>query len=138
MTALLKLGALGLVLSVLVTFAFSTQRSADAAIHEQIGAACNADFVGEIVPPGQVRNGQSFLRALQATGIIESIDDSVLGEVTINFDLSKPNSKYRDSGADLTIPNFFPNGDDLILSPLPEPDPDFPAHANCANPDLEE
>ena len=78
------------------------------------------------------------MRALQATGIIESFDFSVEGEVTVIFDLDRPNSKYVSAGFDLTIPDGFGPGVDLILSPLPVPDPDFPAHAHCANPDLEE
>ncbi len=113
------------------------QNSADAIIHEMIGAACNADFVGEIVPPGQTREGQSFARALQATGVLESLDFSVPGQVTVNFDLDRPNSKYTSAGFDLTIPDGFGPGVDLILSPLPVPDPDFAAHAHCKNPDLE-
>ena len=111
---------------------------ADAAIHEKIAAACNADHVGEIVPPGQVKDGGSFLRALQATGLIESIDTSVPGEVTITFDLDKPSSKYVSAGFDLTIEDALGPGTDLILSPLPVPDPEFAAHAHCKNPDLEE
>lgn len=124
--------------TVLVPVGLWQARPADAIIHEMIGAACNADFVGEIVPPGQVRDGTSFVRALQATGVIESIDTSVPGQVTVNFDLSRPNAKYTSAGFDLTIPDGFGPGTDLILSPLPVPDPDFAAHANCRNPDLEE
>ncbi len=122
----------------LTAFGIVPRMTADAAIHEGIGAACNTDFVGEIVPPGQVRDGQSLVRALQATGIIESFDFSVEGQVTVNFDLDRPNSKYISAEFDLTIPDGFGPGVDLILSPLPVPDPDFPAHAHCANPDLEE
>ena len=86
------------------------------------------------MPPGQVKEGStSFLRALQATGIIVSIDVSVPGQVTVNFDLSKPSSKFMSAGFDLTIPDEIAPGVDLILSPLPIPDPTFPAHANCRN-----
>jgi hypothetical protein len=109
---------------------------ADAVIHEMIGAACNADQVGEIVPPGQTRDGQSLIRALRATGVVESIDTSVPGQVTVTFDLDQPNSKYMSAGFDLTIPDGFGPGTDLILSPLPVPDPEFAAHAHCKNPDL--
>ena len=101
-------------------------------IHEKIGAACRAGGE-EVIPPGQVRDGQSFVRALQATGIIESIDTSVPGQVTVNFDLSKPSAKYMSAGFDLVIPDGFGPGVTLILSPLPVLDPSFPAHANCHN-----
>lgn len=101
-------------------------------IHEKIAAACRAGGE-EVIPPGQVRDGQSFVRALQATGIIESIDTSVPGQVTVNFDLSKPSAKFMSAGFDLTIPDGFGPGVDLILSPLPVLDPSFPAHANCHN-----
>lgn len=100
-------------------------------IHEKIAAACRAGGE-EVIPPGQVRDGQSFVRALQATGIISSIDTSVAGQVTINFDLSKPSAKYM-AGPVLTIPDGFGPGVDLILNPLPMLDPSFPAHANCRN-----
>jgi hypothetical protein len=101
-------------------------------IHEKIAAACRAGGE-EVIPPGQVRDGQSFIRALQATGIIESIDTSVPGQVTVNFDPSKPSSKFMSAGFDLTIPDGFGPGVDLILSPLLVLDPTFPAHANCHN-----
>lgn len=102
------------------------------AIHEIIGAACRAG--GESVrPPGQISFGsQSFLRALQASGVISSI--VVVGDdTTINFDLNRPNSKYRSAGFSPTIPNAFGPGADLTLNPLPQLDPTFAAHANCRN-----
>ena len=106
---------------------------ANAFIHEKIAAGCRAGGE-EVVPPGQVRDGtQSFVRALQATGVIESIDGSVPGQVTITFDLDKPSSKFMSAGFDLTIPDGAGPGVDLILSPLPVPDPDFAAHAKCKN-----
>ena len=105
---------------------------ANAAIHEQIGAGCRAGGE-EVVPPGQVKD--FALTALQANGIIESIDPAAGDgdDVKITFDLSKPNSKYISGGADLTIADFFGTGDDLILSPPPIPDPEFAAHKNCKN-----
>jgi hypothetical protein len=107
--------------------------SAHAIIHENIGAACRAGGE-EVVPPGQAAAGtQSFVRALQATGIIAHIDTSVPGQVTIHFDLSRPSSKYISAGFDLTIPDGAGPGVDLILSPLPVPNPDFAAHAHCRN-----
>jgi len=110
----------------------ATAGRSEAVIHEKIAAACR-EGGEEVVPPGQVRDGQSFVRALQASGIIESIDTSVPGQVTVNFDLEKPSSKYISAGFDLTIPDGFGPGVDLILSPLPVLDPDFAAHANCHN-----
>lgn len=103
------------------------------AIHEKIAAACRA-LDEEVVPPGQFAFGEnSFLRALQASGVIESIETSASGDVTITFDLDQPSSKYMSAGFDLTIPDAFGPGADLTLSPLPVLDPDFPAHANCHN-----
>jgi hypothetical protein len=106
--------------------------SANAFIHEIIGAACRSGGQ-EVIPPGQVRGGQSFVRALQATGVIESIDMSVAGQVTVNFDPDKPASKFVSAGFDLTIVDGFGPGVDLILSPLIVPDEEFAAHANCFN-----
>lgn len=116
----------------LMIMALAAPLTARAVIHEMIGAGCRAGGE-EVVPPGQIRGGQSLVRALQATGIIESIDFSVAGQVTVNFDLDKPASKYMSAGFDLTIPDGFGPGTDLILSPLPVPDPSFPAYANCRN-----
>lgn len=116
----------------LLVLAFAAPPAALGIIHEKIAAQCRAGGE-EVVPPGQVRDGRSFVRALQATGIIQSIDTSVPGQVTVNFDLSKPSSKFMSAGFDLTIPDGLGPGVDLILSPLPVPDPDFPAFANCHN-----
>lgn len=123
-----------LILLLLTVFAITLAAPATALgfIHEIIGAGCRAGGE-EVIPPGQVRDGQSFVRALQATGFIESIDTSVPGQVTVNFDPEKPASKFVSAGFDLTIPDGFGPGVDLILSPLVVPDPAFPAHANCRN-----
>ena len=118
-----------------VALALSTARPAYALIHEMIGAGCRVGgFANEVVPPGQAgaSNGQSFVRALQATGVIESIVASPT-QVTINFDLTRPNSKYTSAGFALRIPNGVAPGVDLVLSPLPVPDPGFPAFVHCAN-----
>ncbi len=129
---LIGLGAgVALTLVLVMSLGVSGPDRADAAIHEKIAAGCRAGG-DEVVPPGQVKDGQSLVRALQATGIIESIDMTPT-EVTINFDLSKPSSKFISAGADLTIPDGAGPGVDLVLSPEPIPDPDFAAHANCKN-----
>jgi hypothetical protein len=126
--------AAALALAGLVLVGLPAPRSADALIHEKIAAACRAGGE-EVVPPGQAgaSNGNSFVRALQASGVIESIDTSVPGQVTVNFDLDKPSSKFMSAGFDQTIPDGIAPGVDLILSPLPVLDPSFPAHANCHN-----
>ena len=125
----LRLAPIFVALVIVLTVSLATPRPAEAFIHEIIGALCNGG--DEIIPPGQVRGGQSDVRALQATGFIESFDFSVPGQVTINFDVTVPASKSISAGFDLTIPDGFDDGVDLILSPLPIPDPAFPAHANC-------
>ena len=111
----------------------TTPRPADASIHEIIAALCRSGGE-EVVPPGQNRQGNSFLRALQATGFIESIDTSDPTKVVVNFNPDIPASKFRDAGVgDVTIPNGIAPGVDLVLSPGIEPNPDFAAHANCNN-----
>jgi hypothetical protein len=87
----------------------------------------------EVKPPGQNKlNSTSFVRALQATGFISSIDASP-SQVVIHFDPTVPNSKFISAGFDLTIPNGFGPGVALVLSPLVIPDPNFPAHEACHN-----
>ena len=126
------------VLSLSLALAFSsaiglaTATPANAVIHEMIGANCR--FGGEPpVPGGQVRDGASFLRALQATGVISSIVVTPT-LVTINFDLSAPPAKFVSAGFDLLIPDAFGPGVDLLLSPLPTIEGStFPAFVHCAN-----
>jgi hypothetical protein len=106
---------------------------AEGSIHEIIAAMCRAGGE-EVVPPGQNHiDKKSFLAALQATGFITSIDFSDPEKVVINFDPTIPGSKFVSAGFDLTIEDGVEPGVDLVLSPLVVPNPDFPAHANCAN-----
>src|SRR5262245_841626 len=121
-----------LTIALSMTISLSTATPANAVIHEMIGANCR--FGGQPPEPGgQVRDGQSFLRALQATGVISSIDVTAT-RVTVNFDLSRPNAKFVSAGFDLVIPNGFGPGVDLVLSPLPTiVGSTFPAFVNCAN-----
>lgn len=124
--AILGVFALAIILAVSV----STATPAEAVIDEIVAALCNGG--DPLEARGQVRDGKSFLRALQATGFITDIDGSVAGQVTISFDPTVPSSKFRDAGVgDVVIPNGIAPGVNLILSPGIEPDPDFPAHANC-------
>lgn len=114
--------------------ALAPAKPTGAFIHEMIGASCR--FGGEEVqPPGQVgaSSGNSFIRALQATGVISSIDVTAT-QVTINFDLSRPNAKFVSAGFSLRIPNGAGPGVDLVLNPLPTIDGStFPAFIHCAN-----
>ncbi len=119
--------------AVVLTVNLTTPKPAEAVIHEIIAAMCRAGGE-EVVPPGQANgNLNSFIRALQATGFITSIDTSDPTKVIVNFDPTVPNSKFMSAGFDLTIPDGIAPGVDLVLSPLIVPDPDFPAHAMCRN-----
>lgn len=121
----------GAALAAVVGVHLAAPPPADAFIHEIIAAACRAGGE-EVIPPGQVRGGQSDLRALLASGFITSIEASPTA-VTVHFNPDVPNSKFISAGFDLTIPDGAGPGVDLTLSPLVIPDPDFPAHANCHN-----
>jgi hypothetical protein len=115
----------------MLTLNLAIPQPADASIHEIIAAMCREG--GEVMPPGQNNFGSnSFLRALQASGFITSIDITPT-VITINFDPTVPNSKFRSAGFDLTIPDGAGDGVDLVLSPLVVPDPNFSAHAACRN-----
>jgi hypothetical protein len=107
---------------------------AEASIHEIIAAMCRAGGE-EVVPRGQnkIDESASFLRALQASGFLTSIDTSDPTKVVLNFDPTVPNSKFISAGFDVTIPDAVAPGVDLVLSPLVIPDPSFPAHSHCAN-----
>ena len=121
---------LAIALAIVLAVGLARPQPAGAEIHEIIGALCNGKE--KVLPPGQVSEGQSFLRALQATGFIVSIEETATN-VKITFDVDVPNSKFLSAGFDLTIPDEVAPGVSLTLSPLPVPDPDFPAFANCFN-----
>jgi hypothetical protein len=116
----------------LLTVNLAIPQPAEASIHEIIAAMCRSGGE-EVKPPGQNKvNSNSFVRALQATGFISSIDVSAT-LVVIHFDPTVPNSKFMSAGFDLTIEDGFGPGVDLVLSPLVVPDPNFPAHEACRN-----
>jgi hypothetical protein len=98
------------------------------------GASCR--FGGaDVEPPGQLgeSNGNLFIRALQATGVISSIEATPT-QVTINFDLSRPNAKFVSAGFALRIPDGSGPGVDLVLNPLPTLDGSmFPTFVHCQN-----
>ena len=106
------------VAATVLTLGLVTAKPAQASIHEIIAAMCRAGGE-EVMPPGQNNDTKnSFLRALQATRFITSIDTSVLFQVTVHFDPTVPNSKFKSAGFDVTIPNGAGPGVALILSPL--------------------
>src|SRR5215510_3375629 len=110
----------------------ATASPSGAIIHEMIGASCSVN--GPPEPSGQAgnSNGNSFLRALQATGVISSIDSSPTN-VTVNFDLSRPNAKFVSAGFILTIPDGIAPGVSLTLNPLPTlQGSGFSAFVHCA------
>jgi len=128
----LTLGTAAALTLAVLTLNLVTPRPAEAFIHEIIAAMCRAGGE-EVIPPGQVKDGNSFVRALMATGFITSIDTSDPTKVVIHFDPTIPASKFKSAGFDLTIPDGAAPGVALVLSPLVVPDPDFAAHANCNN-----
>lgn len=129
-----RVGLAGAVaMAVVLGVNLAAPRPAEALIHEIIAALCRAGGE-EVVPPGQENpNLKSFVRALQATGFITSIDGSDPSKVVINFDPTVPSSKFRSAGFDLVIDDGIAEGVDLVLSPLVVPDETFPAHAACRN-----
>ena len=77
---------------------------AQAAIHELVASWCSGQFQ-VLDPQGQIRYGeQSFLRALQASGLYTirfgEEPDGTPNEaaVTVDVDYSRPNSKFDDAG----------------------------------------
>ena len=125
-----------LALAVAAVTALAAAPTSEAIIHEMIGASCRVDGFGNPPePPGQTgaSNGNSFVRALQATGVISSIDATPTS-VTINFDLGQPNAKFVSAGFSLVIPDGAGPGVSLVLNPLPTIDGStFPAFVHCAN-----
>lgn len=119
-------------LAIMLAVNVSTPKPAEAFIDEMIAAFCNGDPAPGVVPRGQVREGTaSFVRALQATGFIESIDGNL-----ITFDPTVPSSKvvehtgHGDHG-DAGNPDQFPIPGGLIGTPHFVFDVTFPAFANC-------
>jgi len=115
---------LAIALAIVLAVGLARPKPAGALIHEIIGALCHG---GEVVPPGQAKAGQSFVRALQATGFITDINASAFPVIEITFDVDVPASKFKSTGVDPAFV-FPPDGTTLILHPGIEPDTDFPAY----------
>ena len=128
------LGVAGILAGALVLLVnLAAPPRAEGSIHEIIAALCRAGGE-EVAPFGQNKVGtNSFLRALQASGFLTEIDTSDPTRVVLRFDPTVPNSKFMSAGFDLTLEDEIAPGVDLVLSPLVVPNPDFPAHAHCAN-----
>ena len=121
--------AIALAVVAILTIMLITPRPAEASIHEIIAALCRAGGE-EVAPHGQNKEGNSFLRALMATGFITSIE-STPTTFTITFDPTVPNSKFRSTGSNVSFTR--PDGVLVTLIPGVEPDPAFPAHSHCNN-----
>ena len=108
----------------------TTPRPVEASIHEIIAALCRAGGE-EVRPPGQNNEDKkSLVRALIATGFITSIEATAT-TLTITFDPTVPNSKFRSTGGTVQ----FTNNEGVLVTLIPgvEPDPNFPAHSHCNN-----
>lgn len=113
--------------------AMSAAVPAQAAIHELVASWCSGHF--EVLdPPGQLRFGdQSFIRALQASGIYTirfgEEPDGTPNEtaVTVDADFSRPNSKFDDAGF------YFSFVDQGLTVYVRAGFPNHPAFGHCPN-----
>lgn len=123
--------------------ALSLAVPAQGAIHELVAAACSGADQGAVLdPPGQIRFGsQSFLRALQATGIYD-VQVGVVPEgqpapfpdtvpITVDVDDTRPSAKVTTTGDYFVFPIF--EGDLAFTIYLAAAVPDHPAFAHCPN-----
>ncbi len=119
-----------ILVTLVIVFAVNvgTPEPAHAFIHEIIAALCNGR--DEVIPPGQIMDGASQVRALIASGVIAEIIMTPT-EVIVIFDPTVPNLKFISAGFPVTIEDGIAPGIDLPLDPFLMPDPDFPAHASC-------
>ncbi len=109
-------------------------RTTEAAIHELVGSFCSVGGGNQLEPPGQTRDGQSFLRALQATGVFdvtfgaEPDDTPDPFAITIRVDNSHPASKVSWDGFSFDV---FIEGPFTIY--IAEIILDHPASEHCKN-----
>jgi hypothetical protein len=106
---------------------------AHGAIHELVASWCSGQF-HTLDPAGQLRFGeQSFLRALQASGVYtirfgEEPDGTPNPDaVTVDADFSRPNSKFDDAGF------YFSFVDQGLTIFIRAGIPNHPAFDNCPN-----
>jgi len=115
--------------------AMSAAIPAQAAIHELVASWCSGQF-HVLDPHGQVRFGeQSFLRALQASGLYTirfgEEPDGTPNEtaVTVDVDYSRPNSKFDDAGFYFS----FVDPELGLTIYVRAGNPNHPAFENCPN-----
>ena len=106
-----------------------------AAIHEKVASWCSGQF-HVLDPVGQTKFGtQSFLRALQASGLYtirfgEEPDGTANpNAVTVDIDFSRPNSKFADAGFYFTFTDPATGLTVFVRAGVP----DHPAFAHCPN-----
>ena len=132
----MKRTSLALALGALLALAAAPP--AQATIHELVASWCSGNF-SVLDPPGQSKLGtQSFVRALQASGLYDvQIGVVPAGQpapaagttpVTVDIDFSRPNSKFADAGD-----GFFVFVDGPFTVYLEAGIPDHPAFARCTN-----
>ena len=111
---------------------------ANAAIHELVASFCSGG-AGNVEPGGQIRFGtQSFLRALQATGIYdiqfgvvpagEPAPEPGTTPVTVEIDYDHPASKFSDASGYFV----FVEPEAGLTVYLEAGFPDHPAFERCA------
>ena len=128
---LMKRIGLAVALASLLTAALAVP--AQAAIHEKVASWCSGQF-HTLDPRGQTKFGtQSFLRALQASGMYtirfgEEPDGTPNPDaVTVDIDYSRPNSKFADAGS------YFSFTDMGLTIFVRAGVPDHPAFEHCPN-----
>ena len=123
--------SMALALAALLTASLAVP--AQAAIHELVASWCSGQFRG-LDPVGQTKFGtQSFLRALQASGMYtirfgEEPDGTANPDaVTVDVDYSRPNSKFDDAGF------YFSFTDAALTIFIRAGQPNHPAFDHCPN-----
>ncbi|HEV8596836.1 MAG TPA: hypothetical protein VGR23_03865 [Candidatus Dormibacteraeota bacterium] len=121
----------------MTAFSIGAAQPASGTIHELVASFCSGRDVQD--PPGQSAFGtQSFVRALQATGVIQSIQfgvapagqpDPAAGTipVTVNFDYSRPASKFTATGGFIRIVDTAAGLTVYLTAGVP----DHPAFDHC-------
>ncbi|HEX6322319.1 MAG TPA: hypothetical protein VFZ36_01235 [Vicinamibacterales bacterium] len=101
---------------------------AEATVHEIVAQWCSGQ--DSLNPPGVSKPGsKNFAQPIEATGMLQTTFDPVLGAIVVSFDFDHPASKVQSSGVLVQI-GMTEEGVPILLD-VPEPDPDFPAFGRC-------